>query len=256
MQKAMIIIALLCIAAVARAEVKEEQVTYKQGNINLKGYLYYDDAVKGPRPGILVVHEWWGLNEYSKRRARSLAEEGYIALAVDMYGEGKTTEHPKTAGEWSNAVTGELRNARFGAAYELLRTHELTDKKKIAAIGYCFGGGVVLREALAGADLVGVVSFHGALPTEGVEPGMAKAKILVCHGAADPFNPPDQVVKFWQVLDKSGADWEFIAFGGAKHSFTSKEADSHGIPALAYNEAADRRSWAAMNRFFKEIFGD
>lgn len=249
-------ILLLSLVATTRAEIKTEELSYKQGDTVLKGFLFYDDATGGKRPGVLVVHEWWGLNDYAKRRARALAEEGYVALALDMYGEGKTTEHPQTAGEWASAVTEELGKERFQAALALLADHELTAPGKVAAIGYCFGGGVVLRAAKAGLDLAGVVSFHGSLPTSPVEPGTIKAKILVCHGAADPFVKAEQIQEFKKVLADAGADWQFISYGGAKHSFSSKEADSRGIPALAYNEAADKRSWAAMLGFFDEIFSD
>jgi dienelactone hydrolase len=250
------VLLLLSVAASSHAAVKVEELTYKQGETDLHGYLYYDDAMDSERPGVLVVHEWWGLNDYAKERARMLAEMGYVALALDMYGEGKTTEHPQTAGEWAGAVTDELGRERFRAAYELLKNHKLTADGKIAAIGYCFGGGVVLRAAKAGVDLRGVVSFHGSLPAESVEPGTIKAKILACHGADDPFVSADQVQKFQQSLRDAGADWQFISYGGAKHSFTSKQADARGIPALQYNAAADQRSWAAMRLFFDEILVD
>jgi dienelactone hydrolase len=246
----------LCVVTASQAAVKVEELTYKQGDTSLHGYVYYDDASDSERPGVLVVHEWWGLNDYAKERAKMLAELGYVAMALDMYGEGKTTEHPQTAGEWAGAVTDELGKARFTAAYELLRKHKLTADGKIAAIGYCFGGGVVLRAARAGIDLRGVVSFHGSLPTEAVEPDTIKAKILVCHGAEDPFTSAEQVQKFQQSLTDAGADWQLIIYGGARHSFTSKQADTRGIPALQYNASADRRSWAAMRMFFEEIFAD
>lgn len=246
---------LLCIGFVvpSYAAIKMEQITYG-GDSKLQGYVCYDDATQARRPGILVVHEWWGLNDYAKERARSLAHQGYVALALDMYGEGKTTDHPQTAGEWSSAVDDEQRNERFQAALEQLRSHKLVDPQRIAAIGYCFGGGVVLRMAASGADLRGVVSFHGSLPTSSIAPGTVKAKILACHGADDPFVNGEQVQKFQQALTEAGANWELIVFGGAKHSFTVKEADSRGIAGLAYNESADRRSWAAMLHFFEEIF--
>lgn len=243
-------------ATIAHAEIKMEALDYQGGDTALKGYLYYDDASDEKRPGVLVVHEWWGLNDYAKQRARALAELGYVALALDMYGEGKTTEHPQTAGEWAGAVTAELGRERFAAAHALLRDHALTDDGKIGAIGYCFGGGVVLRAAKSGADLRGVVSFHGSLPPEPVEPGTIKASILVCHGADDSFTSAEQVQAFQQSLKNAGADWQFITYGGAKHSFTSKAADTRGIPALAYNAKADRRSWAAMRSFFDEIFAE
>lgn len=254
--KTLVVALLVSVAVSSHAAVVVEEITYEQGDIEFRGALFYDDAIDGERPGVLVVHEWWGLNDYAKRRATMLAEMGYVALAVDMYGDGKTTEHPETANQWSNAVSDEVNVQRFAAAYELLDDHALTADGQIAAVGYCFGGGVVLRAAKAGIDLVGVVSFHGSLPAKPVEPGTIKAKILVCHGADDPFNDDEQVVKFQQSLRDAGADWEFISFGGAKHSFTVREADARGIPALQYNAEADQRSWAAMQLFFDEIFGE
>ena len=247
-------LALLAVAAASHAEVQTEAVTYKQGDTTLKGYFYFDDEIDGKRPGIIVVHEWWGLTDYAQRRARMLADMGYVALAIDMYGEGKTTEHPETAAEWSGAVTKDMGRERFAAGYALLKAHELTAPGQIAAIGYCFGGGVVLRAAGRGVDLRGVVSFHGILPPDPVEPGAVKAKIIAFHGAADPFVTADQVQKFQAAVEAAGADWQFVTYSGAKHSFTSKEADGRGIPALAYDADADARSWAAMQLFFDEIF--
>ena len=226
-----------------------EEVLYKQGDTQLKGHLAYDDKDEGPRPGVLVVHEWWGLNDYAKSRADMLAEEGYVALAVDMYGEGKVTEHPQEAGQWAAAVSrnAELGRQRFLAAYELLRADP--------RIGYCFGGGVVLNMALVGVDLRGVVSFHGSLPQQPAAPGTVKAKILVCHGGSDPLTTQEQIQTFEKNLTAAKADWELNIYGGAKHSFTNPEADLRGMDALAYSPTADRRSWRAMEDFFAEIFG-
>jgi len=249
---------LLCLGLVlpSQAEVETRKVTYKQGDTVLHGYICFDNATTAKRPGVLVVHEWWGLNDYAKHRTQALARSGYVAMAIDLYGEGKTTEHPEEAGAWTQAVSDDLRRDRFQAALDVLADHELVEERKIAAIGYCFGGGTVLRLAAVGMDLRGVVSFHGSLPTSKIEPGTVMARILVCHGAADPFVEDGQVEKFQRVLTEAGADWQFISYGGAKHSFTVKDAAEHGIPALEYNEAADRRSWAAMLGFFDEIFGD
>jgi dienelactone hydrolase len=233
-----------------------ETVVYQQDGTELRGYLAWDKDIEGKRPGVLVVHEWWGLNDYARHRAEALAELGYIALAVDMYGEGKSTEHPQQAGEWATWIRNNkgVGAARFVAAKKLLEEQELTRKGQIAAIGYCFGGSVVLTMAMSGADLAGVVSFHGGLPTEPASADKVKAKILVCHGGADPTISQEQIHTFLQNLDAVGADYEFIIFGGAKHSFTNKGADARGIPALAYNPAADRRSWRAMQDLFDEIF--
>ena len=247
---------LLFASSQVQAKVLTEKVRYKSGDQVLQGYLAYDDSSKAERPGVLVVHEWWGLNDYAKRKAEALAKAGYIALALDMYGEGKSTDNPKTAGEWSAAVNNnkQLAKERFLAAYDVLKSHRFTKKKEMAAIGYCFGGYVVLSMAQEGVDLRGVVSFHGALPVERVEPGSIKAKILVLHGAEDPLVKPEQISQYQESLRHAGADWQFFIYGGAKHAFTNPDADKVGMPALGYNRSADRRSWTAMLAFFKEIF--
>lgn len=243
-------------AVTGEAALKGEKVMYEQGGTKLQGYLVYEDSYQAARPGVLVVHEWWGLNEDTRRKAEGLAREGYVALAVDMYGEGKTTPHPKEAGEWATAVrqNKELGKAQFLAGYEFLQNHPLIQKGQIAAIGYCFGGAVVLSMAQEGIDLKGVVSFHGALPAEKAGPNKIKAKILVCHGADDPLVTREQIVQYQENLRAAGADWQFMAFGGAKHSFTNPEADKLGIPALGYNKTVDQRSWKLMLSFFEEIF--
>jgi len=249
-------IAVLCIAGAALGAVRMEPVEYKQGDTTLRGQIAYDDAVKEKRPGVLVVHEWWGLNDYAKKRAKMLAEAGYVAFAVDMFGEGKTTEHPDEAGKWATAIGSnkELKAARFMAAMNVLKANERVDPERIAAIGYCFGGTVVLSMAMAGADLDGVATFHAGLPTD-PPTGKITARILVCHGAADPLATVEQVATFHKNLAEAGADYEFIAYGGAKHSFTNPGADERGMAPLAYNESADRRSWASLMEFLKEIFG-
>jgi dienelactone hydrolase len=247
-----IVVALL--APAANATVKMDPVDYKQGDTTLKGVVVYDDATTGKRPGVLVVHEWWGLNDYARSRAKMLAEAGYVAFAIDMFGGGRTTEHPKEAGEWAGALAAnrETAAARFMAAYDLLKQNPRVDAERMAAIGYCMGGSVVLRMALDGADLDAVASFHGGLfPDPGTGP--VKARILVCHGAADGFMTDEVVQTFQKNLAASGADYEFISFGGAKHSFTNPGADKRGIPGLEYNAAADRRSWAALMQFLGEM---
>ena len=243
------------LAQAAHGAVKIEPVEYKQGDSALKGVIVYDDAVTGKRPGVMVVHEWWGLNDYARMRAKMLAELGYVAFAIDMFGEGKTTEHPQEAGEWSSALAAnqEMATARFMAAYDLLKKNPRVNPEHVAAIGYCMGGSVVLRMALNGADLDAVASFHGGLFPEPA-PGPVKASILVCHGAADGFMPDDVVQQFQKNLAESGADYEFISFGGAKHSFTNPGADERGIPGLEYNAVADHRSWAALKEFLAEAF--
>jgi dienelactone hydrolase len=243
----------LMTAGAAHAAVKLEPVDYKDGSTVLKGQLAYDDAAKDKRPGVIVVHEWWGLNEYAKRRARMLAEAGYVALAVDMYGDGKNTEHPDEAGAWASAVRANAKTGmeRFMAGYNLLKADKRVDSAHISAIGYCFGGGVVLSAAMGGVALDSVVSFHGALPTDPAT-GKVTARILACNGADDPFVTAQQVAAFQKALNDAGADWEFNVYAHAKHSFTNPDAGTHDMEALAYNEKADKRSWQAMLDFFAE----
>lgn len=237
----------------ARAAIKLEPVDYKQGDTTLKGQLAYDDAAKDKRPGVLVVHEWWGLNDYAKNRARMLAEAGYVALAVDMFGDGKSTEHPDEAGKWASEVrsNAQLGMDRFMAGYNALKADKRVDDARISAIGYCFGGGVVLSAAMAGVDLEAAVSFHGSPPTDPAKE-KPKARMLVCHGAADNLITPEQVSGFMKVATDAGADWTFISYANAKHGFTNPKADANGIPALSYNEKADKRSWQAMIDFLAE----
>lgn len=256
--KAVLVSMLLAsLAAPSMAAIKSEVVKYKAGDTALVGYLAYDDAAKGKRPGVIVVHEWWGLNDYAKKRAELLAKEGYVAFALDMFGDGKTTEHPEEAGPWASAVRGQagVAKQRFMAAYDLFKANPRVDASKIAAIGYCFGGAVALSMAEEGVDLVGVATFHGALPQEPVAPGTAvKAKLLICHGADDPLIPAEQVSTFINNLKAANADFQFIQYSGARHSFTNADAAKYGMQPLAYNEAADRRSWQAMKDFFAEVF--
>lgn len=250
----------MVLPAAAGAAIEGREVDYRAGATHLKGYLAYDDSQSGKRPGILVVHEWWGLNDYARKRARMLAGLGYTALAVDMYGEGKTATHPADAGKFASAVSKDLPLAkkRFLAGLEPLRSQPTVDPTRIAAIGYCFGGGIVLAMARAGVDLNGVVSFHGSLGTGApAEPGQVKAKILVLNGADDPFTTPEQLAAFKQEMAAAGADYRIINYPGAKHSFTNPDADAYGkkfnLP-LAYNAQADKESWQAMQEFFQRIF--
>ncbi len=238
-----------------------EEVDYSADGVTLKGYLAYDENVKGKRPGVLVVHEWWGHNEYARERARMLAELGYTALAVDMYGDGKQADHPDDAGKFAGELVQniDVAEGRFRAALELLKNQESTDPDRIAAIGYCFGGGVVLHMARVGTDLDGVVSFHGDLSSHHkAEPGSVKGKVLVCHGGDDPLVPPEQVDAFKAEMEEVGVDYRFHEYEGAVHSFTNPDADQYGsefgLP-LAYNEVADTMSWKEMQSFFNEIFG-
>lgn len=237
-----------------------KEVDYTVDGTSLKGFLAYDSSNSGKRPGVIVVHEWWGLNQYTRDRAEMLAKLGYVALALDMYGNGKTAEHPDDAGKFAMAVMQKMdtAKARFDAGLALLKNQPQTDTNKIAAIGYCFGGGIVLRMALDYENLNGVVSFHGDLPTETIKnPDSVTAKILVCNGADDPFNPPDKVKAFKNKMDSAGVEYKFVNYPGAKHAFTNPEADSLGkkfnLP-LAYNKDADEKSWNEMKDFFNNIF--
>ena len=246
----------LAAAAPAMAGLVGEEVEYREGDTVMRGYLVYDAGSEGERPGVLVVHEWWGLNDHARKKADDLAREGYIALAVDMYGEGKTTDHAGQAGEWSSQIrqNREIGSARFEAARGLLQEHPLSDGERMAAVGFCFGGHLVLTMAQKGADLLAVVSFHGSLPTAAPEADTIKARILVCHGADDPLISRDQIDRFQDNMREAGADWQFIAYGGARHSFTNPAADDRGAAALGYDPAADRRSRGAMLALFEEVF--
>jgi len=244
------------------AEIKTVEVSYREDDTLLKGMLAYDDAIEGKRPGVLVVHEWWGQNDYARRRAKMLAELGYTALAVDMYGDGKTADHPKDASAFSSAVGGNLplAKARFDAALNLLKKDPTVDAARIAAIGYCFGGGIVINMARMGEDLAGVVSFHGSLGTNSpAKKGDIKTRLLVLNGAEDPFTKPQQIAAFKKEMDDAGADYRFVNYPGAKHSFTNPDADKFGkefgLP-LEYNEQADKDSWQQMQDFFREIFSN
>jgi len=260
MKTTAIVAVLLAGISTASAALQEEQVEYQAGDKTLKGYLVYDDALEMPRPGVLVVHEWWGLNDYARKRARMLAELGYTAFAVDMYGDGKTADHPDTAGRFSSEVRENWQQgkARFMAAYDLLAGHAKTDGERIGAIGYCFGGGVVLHMAREGVELEGVVSFHGSLGTDRpARPGEVRADVLVYNGAEDPFVTPEQIEAFKAEMESANVDYEFVSLAGAKHSFTNPGAtengEKFGLP-LEYNAEADKKSWNGMKAFFDEVF--
>jgi dienelactone hydrolase len=237
-----------------------KEMHYDAGGVSMNGYLAYDGDLQGMHPGVLVVHEWWGQNDYPRERARMLAKLGYVAFALDMYGNGKIAEHPDNAGKFAMEVMSHMdtAKARFLAAYDLLKQQPEVDSTRVAAIGYCFGGGVVLNMALMGVPLDGVVSFHGALPTKlPPEAQPDRARMLVCNGADDPFNPPATVGAFKNLMDSLKVNYQFIDYPGAKHAFTNPAADSLGklfnLP-LAYDAAADSGSWNAMQGFFKQIF--
>ena len=248
---------LLAFLGVARAEVVGKDVEYTQDKTVLQGYLAYDDSLKGKRPGVLVVHEWTGLGPYVKRRCEQLAKQGYVAFGADIYGKGVRPQTPQAAGAEAGKYKNDraLLRARVRAALEVLKNHELTDAKRMAAIGYCFGGTAVLELARSGAEIAGVVSFHGGLssPTPGDAKNI-KAKVLALHGADDPNVPPTEVTAFENEMRQGGVDWQLIAYGGAVHSFTDWDAGNDNSRGAAYNERADRRSWEAMKQFFAELF--
>jgi dienelactone hydrolase len=254
------LVSAIAVSASAEPNIMGQEVSYSSGATVMKGYLAYDKNIKGKRPGVLVVHEWWGHNEYARKRARMLAEMGYAALAVDMYGDGKQAMHPDEAGKFSSEVMKnfDTAKARFTAAMDLLKKQHMVDPGEIAAIGYCFGGGVVLNMARQGVDLKGVASFHGSLvPVNPAQPGSVKAKILVLHGGDDKFTTAEQIDAFKKEMKDAGADFQFITYPGAMHSFTNPDADTYAkkfnLP-LGYNAEADKKSWAELGTFLGQIF--
>ena len=241
----------------AQAAVQGQAVEYQDGDTVLEGYLTYDDAQTQPRPGVLVVHEWKGLNEYAKRRARQLAELGYIALAVDMYGKGVLAKDHEEAGKLSGAFRNDrhLMRRRAKAGLEVLSKHPLTDSSRLVAIGYCFGGMTVLELARSGEPLRGIVTFHGALNTpHPVDARQIKGKVLVLHGANDTFVGPDEVAAFEAEMKAAGVDYRLVRYPGPVHSFTVPEAGHDPSTGMAYNAEADQQSWSAMQQFLADIF--
>jgi dienelactone hydrolase len=250
-----VVAACIALSGAARAEVRTKEIEYKQGDTPLQGFLAYDDAAKGKLPGALVIHEWWGQNQHARNQAVRLAKAGYVAFALDMYGKGKVATHPKDAQAFMEEATKDPQvvAARFNAALDLLKQQPQVDPERIAAIGYCFGGGVALNMARAGADLDAVATFHGALKPGGApaEPGKVKARILVQTGTADPMVPREQVEAFRKEMKEAGAKVEIITYPNVRHSFTNPDAAKVGMEGLAYDANADRKSWAALLRFLK-----
>jgi dienelactone hydrolase len=238
---------------------KEENITYTGDSTTMNGYIVYDENSTQKRPAVLVVHEWWGLNDYPKFRARELAKLGYIAMAVDVYGNGKTADNPDSAGKFATAFYKNpmKAKARIDAAIAKLKTYSQVDPSNIAAIGYCFGGGVLLNTVRLGDELKGIVSFHGNLIGAPANKDLLKSKILVCHGGADPFVPQKDVDLFKKQMDSIGAAYTFKIYPGAVHAFTNPNATEMGkkfkMP-IAYNGAADTASWSDMKTFFGELF--
>jgi dienelactone hydrolase len=241
----------------AEAKLKTETVEYTQGDTALQGVMVYDTAWKGRRPAVLVVHEWWGLNDYAVKRAADVAKLGYVAFAADIYGKGVRPATMDEAGKQAGLYRGDraLMRERVNAGLEVLRKFRMTDPKRMAAIGFCFGGTTVLELARSGARVAGVVSFHGGLDSPNPADGKnIKSKVLVLHGADDPFTPPDQVAAFQDEMRKNGVDWEMVYYGGAVHGFTNPANGGDNSKGLAYNARAERKSWDAMKMFFREIF--
>ena len=250
--------ALLTMGGVAEAKVVTKVVEYRQGNAVLEGYLAYDDSKAEKRPGVLVVHEWTGLGPYVQKRVQQLAGMGYVAFGADIYGKGIRPDNPKDAAAISGTYKADrqLMRDRVLAGLAELRRQPQVDPGRLAAIGYCFGGTTVLELARSGADVRGVVSFHGGLDTTMPAPAaQVRAKVLVLHGADDPFESPAQVTAFQDEMRKAGADWQMVYYSGTVHSFTNPEAGNDPKKGAAYNERADRRSWEAMKLFFAELFG-
>ncbi len=262
---ALFVFALFTLLSAAALPVRAEPVIatrtveYTIDGKTMKGFLAYDESVTGERPGVLVIPEWWGLNDYARSRARQLAELGYVAFAADMYGEGKVVETPAEAQAlatpfYQNAA---LFRARAGAALKVLSADPNVDPSRLAAIGYCFGGSTVLELAYSSADLRGVVSFHGGLRAPSPEdyPGI-KAKILVCHGADDTFISAEDMQAFEAGMRAAHCDWQLISYGNSVHAFTNPKADERKMQGVAYNQKADQRSWAHMRGFLSEIFAE
>jgi len=252
----MLLVSLLW-AAKAQGAIHTEPIEYRHGEAVLEGFLVYDDALEAQRPGVLVVHEWKGLNDYAKRRARQLAELGYVAFAIDMYGKGILAKDHAEAARLSGAYRSDRRlmRARAEVGLQVLRRHPLVDPTRIAAIGYCFGGTTVLELARSGEALRGVASFHGGLSTPHPEDdARITGRVLVLHGADDSFIAPEEVAAFEASLRVAGVDYRLIAYPGAVHSFTVPEAGNAPSTGMAYHADADRQSWDEMRRFFEEIF--
>jgi dienelactone hydrolase len=240
----------------AAAKVVTQVIPLNHNGTIIKNYLVYDDAITGKRPGVLVVHEFWGLNDFARQRAEKVAELGYVALAADMYGEGKVTEDREEARRLAGHVRSTpLMRERAQAALKVLAAHELVDPKRLAAIGFCFGGTTVLELAYSGAPVLGVVSFHGGLSVPKPEDWpKCRASFLILHGAEDPHIKPEDVAAFQAAMLQGGADWQMNFYGGAVHSFANPAAGSDKTKGVAYDPKAATRSWQAMQLFFKEIF--
>jgi dienelactone hydrolase len=246
----------LLIATSAFAEIITKEVTYYGDSVTCKGYSAYDNKLKGKRPGVLVAHEWWGLNDFSKNKAKELASLGYYAFAVDLYGNGKTASDAKTAAQLAGEVRGTPRmRERIVAGYNEMSKQEMVDPDRTAAIGFCFGGTAALELAYSGAKVKGVVTFHGGLVVPKPEDkGKIRAKILILHGADDPSVPRDMIERLQDTLRKEKVDWQFVFFGNTVHAFTNPAAGNDNGKGMAYNPESARRAWDYMKLFLNEIF--
>lgn len=246
-----------CGTALALSAIQTKTVEYKQGDQTLEGVLVWDDAQSGKRPGVLVVHQWMGLTDYERKRAEMLAQLGYVAFAVDIYGRGVRPSNPKDAGAEAGKYKKNrpLLRERVLAGLAELRRAPGVDPTKVAAMGYCFGGTTVIELARSGADIAGVISFHGGLdsptPADGAN---IKAKVLALHGADDPFVPAADLQAFMEEMRQNKVDWQLVQYGGAVHSFTDWKLKESTMAGAQYNERADKRSWEALKQFLAELF--
>lgn len=252
-----LIAALLMFTTVASAQVKTQVLEYETAGTSYRSVAAWDEGKTGPRPMVLVIHEWWGLNDYARRRATMLAEQGYLAVAVDMYGEGRTTSDPRQAGMWATAVKQNPQaTSLIDAASDAAAKLPVADATQRACLGYCFGGSMTLAYARSGADLKLAASFHGALATtQPAQPGAIKGHVLVMHGADDPFEPASVIDDFIREMRSAKADWSLIHYGNAVHSFTNPQVDAFNIPGAKYDRKADERSWRLLVDALKEAFG-
>ncbi len=253
-----LLVLLLASLLPATAAVQSGPVEYQHGGVTLEGWQAHDDAKSGKRPGVLVVHQWKGLTGYEKKRAEMLAQLGYNVFCVDIYGQGIRPANPKDAGAEAGKYKGNraLLRDRVNAGLEVLKRSPFTDPKRIVALGYCFGGTTVIELARSGADVAGIVSFHGALDSPTPADGKnIKCRVLALHGADDPFVPARDVDAFCAEMRAAKVDWQLVSYGGAVHSFTLWDAGNDNAKGAAYNEKADQRSWEAMKAFFAELFG-
>lgn len=237
--------------------MKEEIITYNHGDTVLEGYLVYEESVKDKRPGVIIIHEWMGLSEYEKMRARQIAELGYVAFAADIYGKGVRPKNADEAAQLAGKFRSDrnLLRERGQAALLVLQNHPLVDPERIATMGYCFGGGASLELARSGAPIRGAISFHGNLDTPNPDDAKnIKGSILVLHGADDPMVPMEQVIAFQEEMRNAKVDWQMIFYGNTVHSFTNPNAGNNPEIGVAYNPISDRRSFEAMKAFFDEIF--